>query len=713
MAIFNLTTPLNGTPGGTWALADTTECSCASPNACGATLTAAGVLDITVPDVIPAVPCIVYVTYTVVNGTCSDVSVHQITVNLKSCISFSNSATSDWELHLNPLTIDNTIVTDPFVYAVVPVNAVCGDYDNAVAWGYKGNCGYTPPSNLTPKANFATSNNEQTFQVPAGDYKVVVACVGNTVLSDCEKIDCCEYEITVSDLNLCNVYSSCDPLHINYNLTTNDFTINIPMLVTKDKCVRMDFFGGGAVPDIIELQVWTTTGWEFVDIAPATSGIDYLTVVFSNSIIVKAGTIQALPNTAYLPNNSTEFITNLPVPITQYKLNWIIRRDTDTIPKETSWIADISCCDCLETCPLVGYPCITGVTELATPNCTTGCNNLIIDGLYSRSALDIRNMVNGSCSPGSTCTGNSLTLTNVVGNVGVVDDSDVDFHRPLNSVQIPTAIATGGTFCAINRTLLPANITYTIAGLQIIIDYTPANAAIYTAVKNMIDNLPVNKTNYSLVFPPLKSGTCGDGALNAMGLPAIYFVHNGVDIGITFDDALRIITIDNIYHASSTCVSLHKPPLPTEPVIYQCMSAAPSNNTLTGDILLSSSAEVARINKYSIPNYTNTYTGIKNLSNICPAFYEAGDFIIMDISNPTTTWIYVVPINDPTLCPAIPSNFKRLIMQYAAGLDPTLPYGASYTPISASGCLGWYGNSYSYIITPDTVEGFGTCYNPI
>lgn len=709
MAIFNLTTPPNGTPGGTWAIANTTECGCASPNGCGATLTTAGILDVIVPDVIPAVPCIVYVTYTVVNGTCSDVSVHQITVNLKSCISFSNSATSDWELHLNPLTIDNTIVTDPFVYAVVPTTAVCGDYTGAIAWGYKGNCGYPLPSDLTPKANFATSNNEQTFQVPAGDYKVVIACVGNTVLSDCEKIECCEYEITVADLNLCSVYSPCAPLGINYPLNPANFTINIPMVVDQDKCVRMDFNGGGAVADTIQLQVLTTTGWEYVELDPLNINADPLVDIYEvstsggASIVVRAATTALIPGTSYLPANSILFGA-------QYKLNWVVSRAGSN---GTSWSCSLSCCDCLTACPPVQYSCITNVVEIPVPDCLTGCANWKIEGNYSRSVGDIKALIGGSCSPNLTCLGSLTSNSNNISSIGIASLSSPAFTLLLAPVDATEDTVIAGTLCADNRYELPLPITYTHTTTQNIIDYGD-NGGLYTQFKNMILGLPADKSNLSLTIASIGSSLiCNDSMSTFVGLGTMYFVENGVSASFSWNDADNIVTIDFPITPALpfTCVSSLEIGSP-KPELFHCKPAYAPFGPVTGTIALTSTH--AAVYELRSINSTNSIIGNYGASQVCPALYEVTKFIVMDPTDPVNTWIYVKDVADGPTCPPLFFSPSVIIYQHAAGLDPNLSYG-NFDPINSGGCVGWRDMTLfrNYTIAPGTGVGFNDCYNPI
>ena len=706
MAIFNLTTPPNGTPGGTWAIANTTECGCASPNGCGATLTTAGILDITVPDVIPAVPCIVYVTYTVVNGTCSDVSIHQITVNLKSCISFSNSVTSDWELHLNPLTIDNTIVTDPFVYAVVPTTAVCGDYTGAIAWGYKGNCGYTLPSDLAPKANFATSNAAQTFQVPAGDYKVVVVCVDGTILEDCDKIECCEYEVTVADLNLCSVYSPCAPLYIHYPLNPANFTINIPMVVDQDKCVRMDFSGGGAVADTVELQVLTTTGWEYVELDSLNINTDPLvskyqiTTAGSSSIVVRTADTALVPGTPHLPANSILFGT-------QYKLNWIVSRGGSN---GTSWSCRLSCCDCLPACPPVQYPCLTNVAEIPVPNCVAGCSNLQIEGHYSRSRNEVAAFIAGGCPPGVTCLGSISGSTQGTAAVGILTSDTPEFYTPLNNTGITKDTVVGGSPCGVpGKIELASSITYTLTPTQYILNYGTANMSIYNDIRDMILGV-VDKSNYALIFLILSDAdNCNDNIGNLLQVPTVYFVENGNLTAFDMNDADGIITITPPMSTVNTCVSLLEPGSPKEE-LFACKDTY-IPKIITGTIILSTDviAYVAELERATV---INTYMINSGAAVFCPAFNERGDFIIMDPNNPTTTWLYTSSATNGPACPPVyPTGSSRIIYQYAAELDPNLSYG-NFDPINSGGCVGWRDTTLlrNYTVAPGTGVGFNNCY---
>lgn len=701
MATFNLTAP-NSTLGGTWAIATATDCSCPDPNTCNATLDPTGLLTITTPVL---TTCVVYGIYTVGIGDCESASVHQITIIPKSCITFIESVTADWQLHLNRLTVNGAAVNTSFVYAVVPTTAVCGDYTGAIAWGYKGNCGYPIPDDTTPKANFATSNAEQIFQVPAGDYKVVIACVDDTVLEDCDKIECCEYEITVADLDLCAVYSPCAPLTINYPLNPSNFTINIPMVVDQDKCVRMDFSGGGAVVDTVELQVLTTTGWEYVELDPLNINVDPLVSNYqintagSSSIVVRTADTALIPGTPHLPANSILFGT-------QYKLNWIISRADSN---GTSWNCTLSCCDCLPACPPVQYPCLTNVVEIPIPNCASACSNLQIEGHYSRTKNEVLSFISGGCPPGVTCLGNIGSSTTTIPMAGIHTNDDPEFYIVPNNALLAKNTVSGGSPCGVTGKIeLTSDITYTLTPTQYILNYGIANISIYNDIRDMILGV-VDKSNYVLTFLILSdANNCSDAIGNLLQVPPVYFVENGNLTTFNMNDTDGIITITPPVSTVNTCVSLLEPGSPKQE-LFACKDTV-IPKTITGNIILTSStiayvSEVARATAFS------TFIGTPAYAVPCPAFYERGNFIIMDPDNPTTTWLYTSAATNGPTCPPLSSSPSTVIYQYAAGLDPNLSYG-NFDPINSGGCVGWRDTTLlrNYTVAPGTGVGFNNCY---
>lgn len=703
MAIITLPLDVNVTPGGIWAIASEDVACAAFVSVSGNTLT------ITEP---VTTSCNIILSYTVTSGACQDISTHEVQITPKTCISIDTGIAipSDWQLNLAPLTI-NGALQDNFAYAIVPENDDCTTYNNAVAWGYKGStCLDVLPDDLTPKTNFDPLPNVPitTFQVPAGDYKLVVVCSDHT-LGTCEKIDCCGVNVTVTDLDLCSVYSSCVPLTINYPLNPANFTINIPMVVEQDKCVRMDFNGGGAVADTIELQVLTTTGWEYVELDPLNINTDPLVSIYqinnagTSSIVIRAADTALIPGTPYLPANSILFGT-------QYKLNWIISRAGSN---GTSWSCDLSCCDCLPTCPPVQYSCITSVIEVPDPTCTTGCSNLQIEGSYSRSVADIQALINGSCSTNSTCLGSLTSNTNATGAAGILSFNSTAFTLYLAPAYSAKYFVSAGTLCAVNRYELPFPITYTLTDTQNIINYTVANISIYNAVKSMILGLPTDKSNYSLYFSLLgDTELCNDSDTAFKTFPTMYFVENGVSASFTWDDADCIITIDVPITAAPdySCVStLEIGSL--EPEYFVCKSPRIPFTT-TGSITLSPTH--AYIYELLATTSTDSVLGNLGASTVCPALWEVSKFIVMDPANPTTTWLYTAPTANGPACLPLYTSPSAIIYQHALGLDPNQAYG-DFQPIASGGCVGWRDTLLSKTYTIDsgnTGVGFGNCYTP-
>ena len=290
MAIITLPLDVNVTPGGIWAIASEDVACAAFVSVSGNTLT------ITEP---VTTSCNIILSYTVTSGACQDISTHEVQITPKTCISIDTGIAipSDWQLNLAPLTI-NGALQDNFAYAIVPENDDCTTYNNAVAWGYKGStCLDVLPDDTTPKTDFDALLPITSFQVPAGDYKLVVVCSDHT-LGTCEKIDCCGVNVTVTDLDLCSETALCNAVHVGYE-RAGDFTIYIPMLVIKGKCVRFDFNGGGSFADRIYLDVNTGTIvipiWTPVDL-DTFSGNTYVSTSQDNSIVVRCDTAYPLIN---------------------------------------------------------------------------------------------------------------------------------------------------------------------------------------------------------------------------------------------------------------------------------------------------------------------------------------------------------------------------------------------------------------------------------
>lgn len=703
MAIITLPLDVNVTPGGIWAIASEDVACAAFVSVSGNTLT------ITEP---VTTSCNIILSYTVTSGACQDISTHEVQITPKTCISIDTGIAipSDWQLNLAPLTI-NGALQDNFAYAIVPENDDCTTYNNAVAWGYKGStCLSELPDDLTPKTNFDPLPNVPitTFQVPAGDYKLVVVCSDHT-LGTCEKIDCCGVNVTVTDLDLCSVYSSCVPLTINYPLNPANFTINIPMVVEQDKCVRMDFNGGGAVADTIELQVLTTTGWEYVELDPLNINTDPLVSTYqintagTSSIVVRAAGTALIPGTPYLPANSILFGA-------QYKLNWVISRAGSN---GTSWYCDLSCCDCLPTCPPVQYSCINSVIEVPVPICDLGCSNLQIEGSYSKSVADIAALIDGSCSTNSTCLGSLTSNTGTITGIGVSSYNSTTFTLHLAPVYSTEYFVNAGTLCAVNRYELPFPITYTLTATQNIINYTVANISIYNAVKSMILGLPTDKSNYSLYFSLLgDTELCNDSDTAFKTFPTMYFVENGVSAVFTWNDADCIITIDVPITAAPdfSCVSALEIGS-SEPEYFVCKSPRVPFTT-TGSITLSSIH--AYIYELLATTSTNSVLGNLGASTVCPALWEESKFIVMDPANPTTTWLYTAPTANGPTCLPLYAGPSVIIYQHALGLDPNQAYG-NFQPIASGGCVGWRNTLLSRNYTIDsgnTGVGFGNCYTP-
>jgi len=727
MAIFNLTTPPNGIPGGTWAIANTTECSCVSPNACGATLTSTGVLDITVPDVIPAVPCTVYATYTVVNGTCSDVSVHQITVSLKSCISFSNSATSDWELHLNPLTIDNTIVNTSYIYAVVPVDATCGDYSNAVAWGYKDPCSSVIPNNLIPKANFATSNATQTFQVPAGDYKVVVVCVDNTILSDCEKINCCGYEINVTDLDLCSATSDCSTKFFSYT-SSQDFTIYIPVLTTIDKCMRLEFNGGTTFVDKVELEVNTGTA-----AAPLWSPIklgfinDYVNINNVTSIVVSCTTIPpSIPHMPYI-NGVVPLIVNTD----KYQFRWIISRATIGNNNTTEWSANLSCCDCLLDCPVKKYTCINSIVVNPTPLCSENCSSISVNGTFGYSTDEILNYIGGTCVGEDTCIGKSKAgggSTLDVYCTTCVSNSNPSFTTYFGRDAIYTHNVSG-TPCPsspLSKILLDAPITVYTTAHTYIITFGIANIAKYNSLKTIIDTLMLGDlSNKYLSIPSMYNYgldingdpilDCGDTNDLVGTPPSLYLAQNNSRVTVQYDNSTGTITFGNVNPVETSLCNNLSDTTSTKPEIFVCSRYTTTTFNETAVMLQNlGNNHIISIGEITTKEYLPLVNGENFSLTTCNTLYENNRLVILDVLFPTTTWLlYDNTIIQNYNCNGILKS-AYLVLQYGSGLNPSVSYPIpGYTALTGT-CTGWLHNNIYYLVIPgQTGEGFNNCYNPI
>ena len=208
MATITLPLDINVTPGGTWAIVSETSL-------CSSFVSVSGnILTVTEP---VTTSCNIVLSYTVGTAPCQVISTHEVQITPKTCVVDGGIADpSDWQLNLAPLTI-NGVTQDNFLYAIVPENDDCATWDNAVAWGYQGTPSSCPKyveltdilsTDTTPKADFTIDITPQTFQVPSGDYKLVVVCSEYT-LGTCEKIDCCGVNVEITDLDLCTDIDNC------------------------------------------------------------------------------------------------------------------------------------------------------------------------------------------------------------------------------------------------------------------------------------------------------------------------------------------------------------------------------------------------------------------------------------------------------------------------------------------------------------------------
>ena len=712
MAIYTLAPPPNETGGGTWAIS--------TPNTCtGLTITGGNILNIPEPFTIS---CTVVLTYTVTSGACQDISTHEITITPKTCVVTGGIADpSDWQLNLAPLTI-NGVTQDNFLYAIVPENDDCATWDNAVAWGYQGTtCLNEIPNDLTPKTNFDDLSPITTFQVPAGNYKLVVVCSDHT-LGTCEKIDCCGVNVEVTNLDLCGETASCNAVHIEYE-TSQEFTIYIPMLVTKGKCVRFDFDGGGSFADRIYLDVNTgsigSPVWTPVDL-DLFSGNTYVSTSKYNSIVVRCDTayplINPILNVPILPVGSTEIAAT---PTNKYQLRWTVVRDDSG---GTEWYVDMSCCDCLDTCPPVKYNCITNVIEDITPSCANGCNNITVYGNHGYSVDEISEYIAGKCVGTNTCLGT------VAGSP--LYSSDIAGTNPTNTYSFTRTLGFTNSFvagvslnsCADKQItdLSTPTITYPIIITTdplgtYVIDFG-TNTAHYTDFKNMIDTeMSGNLTNKFLSFGGMhiygSLEDCGDTAAPVGSPPDMYFAQNGNRVSVNYPVGFNVVEFSGAnLEPIGVCTNLNDTLLnniPIEPEVFICGQQLPVFTASAYIFTVLLGLYYATIKKLEVADGISITLGNYGVQKLCPAFYQQNYFYIVNKLDVENGWILVEPGFITHNCGGTPINARR-ILQYGSGLIPGTPY-PSYTPIV--GCDGWTTNSINYVIIPgDTGVGDGNCY---
>ena len=711
MAIYTLAPPPNETGGGTWAIS--------TPNTCtGLTITGGNILNIPEPFTIS---CTVVLTYTVTSGACQDISTHEITITPKTCVVTGGIADpSDWQLNLAPLTI-NGVTQDNFLYAIVPENDDCATWDNAVAWGYKGTCVSAIPNDTTPKTNFDDLSPITTFQVPAGNYKLVVVCSDHT-LGTCEKIDCCGVNVEVTNLDLCGETASCNAVHIEYE-TSQEFTIYIPMLVTKGKCVRFDFDGGGSFADRIYLDVNTgsigSPVWTPVDL-DLFSGNTYVSTSKYNSIVVRCDTayplINPILNVPILPVGSTEIAAT---PTNKYQLRWTVVRDDSG---GTEWYVDMSCCDCLDTCPPVKYNCITNVIEDITPSCANGCNNITVYGNHGYSVDEISEYIAGKCVGTNTCLGTVASSP--------LYSSDITGTSPTNTYSFTRTLSFTNSFvagvslnsCADKQItdLSTPTITYPIIITTdplgtYVIDFG-TNTAHYTDFKNMIDTeMSGNLTNKFLSFGGMhiygSLEDCGDTAAPVGSPPDMYFAQNGNRVSVNYPVGFNVVEFSGAnLEPIGVCTNLNDTLLnniPIEPEVFICGQQLPVFTASAYIFTVLLGLYYATIKKLGVADGISITFGNSGVQKLCPAFYQQNYFYIVNKLDVENGWILVEPGFITHNCGGTPINARR-ILQYGCGLIPGTSY-SSYTPIV--GCDGWTTNGINYVIIPgDTGVGDGTCY---
>ena len=715
MATITLPLDINVTPGGTWAIVSETSL-------CSSFVSISGnILTVTEP---VTTSCNIVLSYTVGTAPCQVISTHEVQITPKTCVVDGGIADpSDWQLNLAPLTI-NGVTQDNFLYAIVPENDDCATWDNAVAWGYKGTtCLNEIPNDTTPKTNFDDLSPITTFQVPAGDYKLVVVCSEYT-LGTCEKIDCCGVNVTVTDLDLCSETASCNAVHIEYE-TSQEFTIYIPMLVTKGKCVRFDFNGGGSYADRIYLDVNTgTIGspiWTPVDL-DLFSGNTYVSTSEDSSIVVRCDTayplINPILNVPILPVGSTEIAAT---PTNKYQLRWTVLRD---VSGGTSWSVDMSCCDCLDTCPPLKYTCITNVVENPTPLCVNNCGNITVYGNYGYSIYEIFGYIAGHCVGTNTCLG---TAANIYGNSSSIHGaSPSNSHSFTKTVTNVYSTFTGVSLdsCA-NRQITDSLVTYPLIPDPITITTDPSgtyvinfgtNTTHYTNFKNMIDTeMSGNLTNKFLSFGGMyiygSLSDCGDTAVPLGAPPIMYFAQNGNRVSVAYPPGLNVVEFSGAnLEPEGICTNLNDTPFynnPIEPELFICgqlLSVFTNSAYMFGTVENFYYAAITNIKR---ADSIFLYVGNGAVGTLCPALSQGNYFYIVNPLDAVNGWILVEPGFITHNCGGTPINARR-ILQYGSGLIPGTPY-PSYTPIV--GCDGWTTNSINYVIIPgDTGVGDGNCY---
>lgn len=704
MAIYTLAPPPNETGGGTWAISTPNTCS-------GLTITGGNILNIPEPF---TTSCTVVLTYTVTSGACQDISTHQLDITPKTCIIITGGLTNyeDWQLNLAPLIINGVSQTN-FAYAIVPENDDCTTYNNAVAWGYKGSCGYPIPSDTTPKASFDLSSTPQTFQVPAGDYKLVVVCSDHT-LGICEKVDCCGVNVTVTDLDLCTEADDCTGETLNYT-TNDDFTIYIPMTVTENKCVRMDFNGGSSILDKIELEVNTNTYsnpvWATVDLNLLNVSTS-ISTQNSMSIVVRCALTSALPNIPILPAGSQLVLTN------KYHLRWKVSRDTSGSTNwsvnSTNWSVNMSCCNCLQICPAIIPTCITNVDIDILPVCSN-CNTIYVEGDYGYSKDEYLEFIAGSCNPVTTCLGTAPNgaaySSGIINNLGVSSPSSNSFKIYLNNSYIYVDEVVPPV-CGV-KYRLDHDITITTTATTCTIDFMDiSNDTIYNSTKAMLDALLLTDYSNTLIsFGSMYTQglDLGCGDLNTyVGTPSSFFmVNNGSPVSIAFNDTLRTVTFTNIHPTTGTCVNMLLLASPkTE--IFQCHYPL-TGATIVGDIIGNNTPFLIKEIEIVPETKVTTYAGNTLLTNVCPALGQINHCYFLDATLPGDTWMLTSITQSSSTCSPV-IGIAYLIYQGSTALNFSTTYGGGrYVPLIGNTCEGWHDTITNAYYIKDTSYVSGYC----
>lgn len=661
--------------------------------------------------------CIVNATYTIGNGTCTDVSLHTLTLTPKECpnsiISIS-STDNNFRLKLNRLVVDGILQTN-YVYKVVKKTLTSTCQTDGIIYVKEGTCsGCTIPNNVSV-VTLSNSLTTLDFDVEEGEYEAYICCCASCNLDPCTKIECCKVTTEVELRILCTTPgTTCTPIHFSYDSgTATSYIINIPFLAPKGKCVKFAFNGGFTVADKIELFVDTDNGMQPIKIYPFINSNTFTTERLADLIFRSSELPGSLPLQPYINNLNFTNISSIPIQtnisgIDMYKF---VIRVTAANTGGTKWSADLSCCDCLNTCPEKEYFCLTDLVNL-TANCNNGCKDYMFTYAHPYTNQQLSNYISGNCitqlgTP--TCLQSSnLGQATIYGSYTGSQNgpSYADGAQLFLDLAIP---------CASNTYFVdePLSIDYNSTTNTLTLETA---SGLITDIQNWYNSL----TDLSNIYLYIDNffDACDDNKVNilsSINIPLV--INDGISEVIAQFNFINSTTLEisNLYTLNPSGCYNNTTNTSIEPVFNLCSLIIPnsfninnqSTNIYTG--LQKPIIFKKRGLGVDLISFGNSTYGTSNFDNsVCNSLYNTASFILLgpevDVNGKPTNWIFFTK----DLVSNCGLNNYGEILQIGDDVDtslwPTDCTGTLYYPIP---------NYYTIIgvkLTTNTKTGINNCY---